>query len=141
MQSAIDRFRQDAIVTASPAQLLTMLYDRLLLDLGRGEKALEKGDRQEAHRQLTHAQDIIAELMSSLKMDVWEGAQQLMALYVFAMKQLVNANVSGDPALVKEIHELFAPLCDAWHQAAAQLQAGDPTTATPRRIGGDLGVG
>ena len=141
MQSAIDKFRQDSISTASPAQLLTMLYDRLLLDLGRAEKALRAGERTEAHKQLTHAQDIVAELMSSLKMDVWEGASQLMALYVFAMKELVNANVQADADKVREIRDLFQPLCEAWHQAADQLK--DDTS--PKRVthtpGGDLGIG
>lgn len=141
MQSAINKFRQDSIVTASPAQLLTMLYDRLLLDMGRAEKALRENKREEAHKQLTHAQDIIAELMSSLKMDAWEGATQLMALYVFAMKELVNANVQADADKVHEIRELFVPLCEAWHKAAEQLQTADAAPAKPKRPGGTLGVG
>lgn len=146
MQSAIDRFQQDAIVTASPARLLTMLYDRLLLDLARAGKALEGGNRTEAHKNLTHAQDIIAELMSSLRMDVWDGAEGLMALYVYAMKELVNANVQQDAEKAKEIRELFVPLADAWKQAAAQLEAEEAkakASAGPvkRNSKGDLGVG
>lgn len=146
MQSAIDKFRQDSIATASPAKLLTMLYDRLILDLGRAEKAMVAGNRVEAHKQLTHAQDIIAELMSSLRMDVWDGAQQLMALYVFAMKELVAANVEGSVKKINDIRNLFEPLCDAWHQAANQLAAENASAAAPaanptRTPGGDLGIG
>lgn len=142
MQSAIDRFRQDSIATASPAQLLTMLYARLLLDLGRAEKALQASDRVEAHKNLTHAQDIIAELMSSLRMDVWEGASQLMALYVFAMKELVNANVAGDQEKVVQIRQLFEPLAQAWNEAAAQLEKeAAQAKGAHRSEGGDLGIG
>ena len=149
MQTAINRFQQDSIVTASPARLLTMLYDRLLLDIGRAEKALRGQNRVEAHKNLTHAQDIIAELMSSLRMDVWDGAEGLMALYVYAMKELVNANVQGDADKAQEIRELFEPLADAWKQAAAQMEANDAKTAgnqsnsagVKRNSKGDLGVG
>lgn len=148
MQTAINRFQQDSIVTASPARLLTMLYDRLLLDLGRAEKALIGKNRVEAHKNLTHAQDIIAELMSSLRMDVWDGAEGLMALYVYAMKELVNANVNQDATKAREIRELFGPLADAWKRAAEQLEAEEARSKTSGKPGeikrnarGDLGVG
>lgn len=148
MQTAINRFQQDSIVTASPARLLTMLYDRLLLDLGRAERALGGKNRVEAHKNLTHAQDIIAELMSSLRMDVWDGAEGLMALYVYAMKELVNANVNQDAAKAREVRELFKPLADAWKQAAEQLEAEEArakgaggANGIKRTARGDLGVG
>ena len=145
MQSALSRFQQDSIITATPAQLLVMLYDRLLLDMGRAEKAMRAGNRVEGHKNLTHAQDIIAELRASLRMDVWDGAQGLMALYVYAMKELVNANVQADADKVQEIRELFEPLADAWRQAATQLEseAAQEAKANPpkRNSRGDLGVG
>ena len=33
------QYNRDAILSASPVRLLTMLYDRLMLDLGRAEAA------------------------------------------------------------------------------------------------------
>ena len=97
MQSALSRFQQDSIITATPAQLLVMLYDRLLLDMGRAEKAMRAGNRVEGHKNLTHAQDIIAELMSSLRMDVWDGAQGLMGL----VHGLAGALQPGDGSIVE----------------------------------------
>ena len=35
------QYNRDVILTATPTHLLTMLYDRLLLDLGRAEAAQE----------------------------------------------------------------------------------------------------
>ena len=69
-----DRYVQDAVSTASPATLLVMLYDRLVLDLLRAETALRDGKRDAANEQLAHAQDIISELANTLDVDVWEGA-------------------------------------------------------------------
>ena len=75
------QLNREAILSASPARLLTMLYDRLLLDLNRAEAAQLAQDWIVASDNLMHAQDIIAELVSSLNTDSWDGAQGLQSLY------------------------------------------------------------
>ena len=121
--SARRAYGDNGILTASPARLLTMLYDRLVLDLERGEIALAAGDREAAHRALTHAQDILLELKSSLKVDLWDGAARLMSLYDWFTRQLITANIRGDAAIVLEVRRLAEPLRDAWHEAALQVSA------------------
>ena len=59
------RYYSDGVSTASPQQLLVMLYDRLALDLARGHEALVAGDRQVASDQLLHAQEIVMELRAA----------------------------------------------------------------------------
>src|SRR4051795_965642 len=90
------RYMGDTVTTASPQRLLVMLYDRLALDLERGQAALMAGDRSVANEQLQHAQDIIIELRSSLQVDVWEGGPRLAALYSWLLTELITANVKGD---------------------------------------------
>ncbi|RZU50450.1 flagellar protein FliS [Krasilnikovia cinnamomea] len=113
-----ERYLADSIATASPAKLLVMLYDRLVLDLTRGEQALLDGDREDARTNLLHAQDIVLELQTSLKPDVWDGAADLAAIYAFVMTELVTANVKGDPVKVRQCRELMEPLRDTWREAA-----------------------
>ena len=67
------RYVQDAIVTATPARLLTMLYDRLVRDLRGAELAIMAGDHDEVNSLLIHAQDIVLELQSTLNLDAWSG--------------------------------------------------------------------
>jgi flagellar protein FliS len=122
-----ERYLADSIATASPAKLLIMLYDRLVLDLTRGEQALVDGDRGEASRQLTHAQDIVMELRTSLDLDAWDGAAGLANLYVFLLTELMQANVTADPARVAACRDLIEPLRDAWREAA--FKAAVPTPA------------
>lgn len=110
------RYVSDSVTTMSPAQLLLSLYDRLVLDLDRAEAALRGG--QPAHQLLLHAQDIVAELRSSLDVDAWEGGPQLASLYSFFLTELVNANVSRDADRVRSVRELVVPLRDAWREAA-----------------------
>lgn len=119
-----NRYLADSIMTASPAKLLVMLYDRLVLDLTQAEAALAAGDRGAASDRLTHAQDIVIELRTSLRVDEWDGAVGLAKLYGFLLGELIHANVHGDAAKVASCRALVEPLADAWRQAAM-------TAATP----------
>ncbi|MEJ5913349.1 flagellar export chaperone FliS [Pseudokineococcus sp. 1T1Z-3] len=127
------RFMADAVATASPAKLLTMLYDRLVLDLSRAERAQETGDRGEANTQLQHAQDVVTELHASLDTSgAWAGAAGLAGLYTFLASELVEANVTGDPARTASCRAVVEPLREAWHQAAAQVGQGAPAVPAQR---------
>jgi flagellar protein FliS len=134
-----DRYAADAIMSASPTRLLTMLYDRLLLDLNRAEEAHASSSWAVASTNLLHAQDIVAELQSSLKVDAWDGGDRLMALYTYVAGALIQANIKRDTALIRESIALLEPLRQAWHEAAGQLSAAQPAPA-PAATSGMLGV-
>ncbi|HEX7716657.1 MAG TPA: flagellar export chaperone FliS [Marmoricola sp.] len=114
-----------SIATASPARLLVMLFDRLVLDVQRGLEAQRVGNVEETNRQLLHAQDILLELQASLRADDFDGGHQLAALYGYLHRQLVMANVRKDAALTGEVLTLVTDLCETWRQAALQC-AGAP---------------
>jgi len=124
------RYVDDSVSTASPAKLLTMLYDRLVVDLQRAEAEQQVGDRAAASTHLVHAQDIVSELAATLDVSAWDGAKQLMSVYTYLLTELIGANVSGDPERTAACRELVEPLRDAWREAANQLAA----TATPLEV-------
>ena len=116
--TARDTYLGGMTSTASPARLLIMLYDRLVLDL---QRAVELGDLGEflgAGRQLMHAQEIVLELQSSLKIDAWDGAAQLSGIYSWLHSEMVRANVQRDVAASRGCLALVEPLADAWREAA-----------------------
>lgn len=121
-----NHYLEDSVLSAPPARLLTMLYDRLLLDLGRAETAQQAANWQAASENLIHGQAIIAELISSLKTDSWDGADGLLGLYNYAFTALVNANIQRNPELTREAIDLLEPLRQAWHEAAAAIPAAQP---------------
>jgi flagellar secretion chaperone FliS len=118
-----DRYLQDSISTASPAKLLLMLYDRLVLDLMQGETALRDGNREEAHERITHAQEIVIELQVSLDVEAWSGAPGLANLYGWLLTELIGANIARDADRVAACRALVEPLRDAWREAAAAAVA------------------
>lgn len=125
------RYLADSVLSATPARLLTMLYDRLMLDLGRAETAQLGGDWAAASEQLLHAQAIVTELSSSLDLGAWDGADGLLGIYTYVSTALINANIRRDPALTREAIVLLEPLRQAWHEAAAGTPAAAPTPVVP----------
>ncbi|MFI5953593.1 flagellar export chaperone FliS [Cryptosporangium sp. NPDC051539] len=112
------RYLADSITTASPARLLVMLYDRLVLDITQGADAIREGQRIVASEKLIHAQDIVGELLGSLDLEVWEGAANVAALYRWMLTELVGANIKQDAARADACRELASELRDAWREAA-----------------------
>ena len=140
-QQQRNRYMTDSVMSATPAQLLTMLYDRLLLDLSRAETAHETESWSVASTNLLHAQDIITELTSSLKVDAWDGGDRLLALYNYVSSALIAANVKRDVTRIRESIELLEPLRQAWHEAAMQIAAtSQPAAPRTQSSGGMLGV-
>lgn len=122
-----NQYLEDSVLSAPPARLLTMLYDRLLLDLARAEEDQKAGNWAVASVQLLHAQAIITELATSLDTGAWDGARGLLGIYNYASTALINANIQRDPALTREAISLLEPLRQTWHEAAAMV----PVTAPP----------
>src|SRR5437763_1277354 len=116
------RYMSTSVTTASPGQLLVMLYDRLVIDLTRAEEALLTGDRTAGSAQLLHAQDIIVELRSTLNVDVWEGGPGLAQLYDFLLRELIRANVRADAGVAASCRALVATRRQA--DLAARVETG-----------------
>jgi flagellar protein FliS len=130
------RYLTDTVSTASPARLLVMLYDRLLLDLSHGEAALRTGDRETASDRLIHAQEILLELRGSLDVTGWVGAPRLAQLYSFLLTQLIQANVRREPDRVASCRDLVQPLAEAWREAAFGSDPASALAASGTRVGG-----
>jgi flagellar protein FliS len=129
MTNARAAYTEASVATASPARLLVMLYERLVLDVQRGLEAQQRGDFEETHRQLTHAQDIVMELQSSLRADQFKGGYDLSALYGFLHRQLVMANIHKDASITDDCLTLVTDLCETWRQAALESISGPARTA------------
>ncbi|SBN63348.1 flagellar protein FliS [Curtobacterium sp. 9128] len=132
------QYTSEAVLSATPAQLVTMLYDRLLLDLHRAEAAQTTNDWDAAREQLLHAQAIVGELSATLRIDAWDGGEGLLAIYNYASTSLITANVHRDVQATRDCIRILEPLRQSWHDAAAAL----PATPAPAQhtIGGALGV-
>src|SRR5918912_2971268 len=91
------QYRTTAVETASPVQLVTMLYQGVLRFTLRGIHGIEQGDVAQAHEGLTRAQAIIIELAAHLDMETGgDIARNLSALYTYTHQRRVEANCRKD---------------------------------------------
>lgn len=121
LAAARSLYNRDSVLSASPARLLVMLYDRLLLDLARAETAQLGEDWPLASAQLLHAQEIVSELASSLRPEVWDGGPGLLAVYTYVLTGMAQANMHRDVVKTRECITLLEPLRLAWHEAALKV--------------------
>ena len=120
---AYAQYRTQAVTTASPAQLVAMLYQGALTAITVAEQALaaDDGDRELAHRELVRAQAIVTELTVSLDHEQGgEIARSLASLYEFCSERLLRANVSKDAGLLPGVRRTLAGLAEAWNEMIQQ---------------------
>lgn len=141
MYDARTQYVAASVQTASPERLLTMLVDRLVLDVERGAHALTQGQRPAATQHLAHAQDILAELTASLDVDGFDGGEQLLAVYTWLMTELLSASTTGDAQRLDGCRGVVAELSRTWHEAADSVAAAAPAAPTTPAPSGLLGVG
>ena len=116
------RYLAEAIDTASPAVRLTMLFDRLDLDLRSADAAFASGAIKDVSDKLIHAQEIVLTLRDTLDPDSWEGAPRLAALYDHLHGELVGANIGKDRKRAAAAEGFLHQIGQAWRSAALQNQ-------------------
>ena len=125
------RYASDAATTVSPARLLTMLYDRLVSDLGAAHEAMLRQDRAASASRLSNACEILLELHATLDLELWPEGEGLAQLYLWMVGELMQARLRDVPQRVADCRELVVPLRDAWREAQAQLAGNPPVAAHP----------
>ncbi len=114
-------YQQTGIKTASKGKLIVMLYEGAVqnmyaaLRLFDTEKKLPVNSIEKFHNHVVKSQEIITELMVSLNMDDGgEIAQNLMSLYRFFNKELMDVSISHDYTKLNDINKLMGELCESW---------------------------
>ena len=130
----IGKYVANQILTASPGELLVMVYDEGIRTLKKAEAAcaIEGPERIEMiNKHLLHAQDVLVELSLSLNMEKGgEVATNLARLYDFMQRHIRKANVEKSLQPITEVRELMTTLRDAWQQILEKEQTAQD--AAPR---------
>jgi flagellar protein FliS len=119
-------YRANSILTASPGQLVLMLYDGALKALGLALDAFGNAEPdpqriQTINTQLLKAQAIITELQNGLNMEAGgEFARTMHRLYDYHNRRLLEANIRKQAEPVEEVERLVRELREAWAEMLAQ---------------------
>ena len=91
-------------------------------ELQGAENALDAGVFDEANKHIQKAQDVLRELMVTLRVEEGgEVAQNLMRLYDFMYLMLVEANVSKDREKISVVRGMLEELRTTWEEAIVKL--------------------
>jgi len=122
---ANQKYTEAAVLSASPAQLIVLLYDGAVRFMQQGVVALQQDQIAIAREKLFKAEAILNELNQTLDMDAGDGelARNLRSLYLFCKQQLMTALLEKDPALIQPVISLMRELRGSWQQAASQPMA------------------
>jgi flagellar protein FliS len=132
VDAKIAKYRTQQVMTASPAQLVYMLYDRAIASLKEAIAAIEAGEIEARWRANNRAIDIINHLWSTLDMNAGgEIARNLDKLYPFMTMRLVQVDIRNSPAPAREVIALLEPLRDAWRELAQGTPAARPQVESP----------
>jgi len=112
------RYLREAVETATPAERLVMIYDRLCVDLSRAATGFEQHDWYLVNEALVHAQNIILTLASTLDTESWPAGRELLQLYNFWHCELVRVNLEKDASGLVPVTNMVRQLAEAWRTAA-----------------------
>lgn len=108
-------YKQNSVNTASPGELTLMLYNGCLKFINQAKKAIEEKNIEGKNTNIQKAQNIIQELMVTLNMDL-DISNNMMSLYDFMRRRLIEANVKSDISILMEVEELVTEFRDTWKE-------------------------
>ncbi|WP_339232414.1 flagellar export chaperone FliS [Geobacillus sp. FSL W8-0026] len=108
-------YKQNSVSTASPGELTLMLYNGCLKFLTKAKQAMSEENVQERNRNLQKAQKIIQELMVTLNQK-YEVAKQMMVMYEYMNRRLIEANIKNDISIVEEVEGFVIEFRDTWEE-------------------------
>lgn len=115
---APNAYRESAVLTATPEQLVVMLYDGANRFLTQSAIAMRDGRAGLAGEKLRRAEAIIDELLATLDMSVGDIAERLQALYLFFKEHLMSARLKQDAGKVDEVAGFMRELRSSWAAVA-----------------------
>ncbi|RSL29979.1 flagellar export chaperone FliS [Salibacterium salarium] len=114
-QTSANPYQQKAMETASSGELTLLLYNGCIKFIDKAEKAMDEKQIADKNNFIKRAQDIIRELMITLKTDS-EVGQNMYSLYDFIHSRLVDANIRNDKEALHEARQFVVEFRDNWKE-------------------------
>ncbi|EPZ6580126.1 flagellar export chaperone FliS [Escherichia coli] len=110
---------ESAVMSASQQQLVTMLFDGVLSALVRARLFMQDNNQPGKGVSLSKAINIIE---NGLRVSLDEESkdeltQNLIALYSYMVRRLLQANLRNDVSAVEEVEALMRNIADAWKES------------------------
>ena len=111
----------DQIQSASPEDLVLMLFEGAIRFGAEADAALQRGDRPAAVGPVARVRAIVEELDRSLNPDAGTITRHLAAIYEYVLRRLDPDTV--DSTTLREVLADVGVLCEAWTALVAECHA------------------
>jgi flagellar secretion chaperone FliS len=113
-------FLESRLQSASPLELVAILYEYAVLRVTEARTALAAGDVAGRTTAISKAMAIVGELQGSLNFEAGgEVAGNLARLYDYIQQRLLHGNVNQEDAALAESERLLRTVGAAWEKVAA----------------------
>ena len=109
------QYKNNKVLTASPAELTLMLYEGAIKFCNRAMMAIDSKDVQKAYTNIVKAEKIIDYLRVTLDMR-YPVAQDFENIYSYLAKRLTEANMKKDKEILVEVHGHLNSVRDTWKE-------------------------
>ena len=117
------QYRQNHLVTASPAKLLLAAYDGAIKFCRIAGEKMAQQAYDEQNTYINKALAIVCELLSTLKEDVEPVlVRRLRSLYTYVIEKLAHANLNSDRTALDDAIKILVQLRETWAEADQLLQ-------------------
>lgn len=139
MTTSTNQYLKNQIETASPEQILIMLYDGAIRFIRRAMVGIENNDMTELRVGVNKTLAIIIEFSSSLDHKIGgQIAEDLDALYAFMIRELNSVTISPEMAKLESVEKLLVDLRATWKEAVEinrKQQHAQAATGMPQATG------
>ncbi|NOY13702.1 MAG: flagellar export chaperone FliS [Deltaproteobacteria bacterium] len=119
MNAYMNQYQNNQVTTASPEQVLIMLYDGAIRFVRQAKSAIVDGRLGDKATAIGKAIAIITEFSNTLDYEVGgEIAQDLNRLYDFMVRELSAVNARNQPERLDPVEKILQELRDAFVAAA-----------------------
>lgn len=135
MDNNVAKYLTQQVMTASPAKLVYMLYDRAIASLREAIAAIEAGEIEKRWKANNRAIEIINHMWTTLDTERGgEIGENLNQLLPYMIMRLPDVDIQNDPQPAREVIALLEPLRDAWREIA--MKGPNAAQAGPQKTSG-----
>ena len=108
-------YANNKVLTASPADLVLMLYEGAIKFCNIAIIAVEEKDIEKAHKNIMKVQNIILEFQATLDYK-YATAKDFNEVYTYLLQRLREANVKKDKEILEEVLKHLRTMRDTWKE-------------------------
>ncbi|GFI46706.1 flagellar secretion chaperone FliS [Lachnospiraceae bacterium] len=115
LPNAFAQYNNSKIMTASPAELVLMLYEGAIKFCNIAIVSLEHKEIAKAHTYIIKTERIVDHLRATLDMK-YPVAEEFDKVYEYLQRRLIQANMKKDPEILKEVCGHIRSVRDTWKE-------------------------